>query len=109
MSHNPWYNYRGQVKVSYPPSLDSVALRALFDNLGELADATASDQDVSVSAWRETTALAIDNSIRTVKKADWRGNRLKEREVRNAIKAELGDDETLIDMIFEIVKAQSDY
>ena len=100
---------RPDLQVSYPPSLDSVALRALFDNLGEMADATASDQDVSISAWRETTALAIDNSIRTVKKADWRGNRLKEREVRNAIKAELGDDETLIDMIFEIVKAQSDY
>ena len=100
---------RPDLQVSYPPSLDSVALRALFDNLGELADATASDQDVSISAWRETTALAIDNSIRTVKKADWRGNRLKEREVRNAIKAELGDHETLIDMIFEIVKAQSDY
>ena len=100
---------RPDLQVSYPPSLDSVALRALFDNLGELADATAPDQDVSISAWRETKALAIDNSIRNVKKADWRGNRLKEREVRNAIKAELGDDETFIDAIFEMVKAQSDY
>ena len=99
---------RPDLQVSYPPSLDSVALGALFDNLGELSGATASDQDVSISAWRETKALAIDNSVRTVKKADWRGSRLKEREVRNAIKAELGDCETLIDMIFEIVKAQSD-
>ena len=100
---------RPDLQVSYPPSLDSVALRALFDNLGELSGATASDQDVSISAWRETKALAINNSVRTVKKADWRGSRLKEREVRNAIKAELGDYETRIDMIFEIVKAQSDY
>ena len=62
-----------------------------------------------MSDWTEAKALAIDYSIRTVKKADWRGNRLKEREVRKAIESELGDDEGLLDMIFEIAKAQSDY
>ena len=44
-----------------------------------------------------------------MKKADWRGNRFKEREVRNAIKAELGDDDALVDTVLEIVKAQRDY
>ena len=44
-----------------------------------------------------------------MKKADWRGNRFKEREVRNAIEAVLGDDDALVDRIFEIVKAQRDY
>ena len=57
---------------------------------------------------REAKALALDRAIRGVKKADWRGNRFKEREVRNAIKSEL-DDEGVINTIFEIVKAQSDY
>ena len=47
--------------------------------------------------------------IRNVKKADWRGNRIKEREVRNAIRSELGGDKDLVDKIFEIVKAQNDY
>ena len=61
-------------------------------------------------AWpREKLALALDAAIRAVKKADWRGNRFKEREVRNAIKAELGDHETMVDRIFEIVKAQREY
>jgi type I restriction enzyme R subunit len=44
-----------------------------------------------------------------VKKADWRGNRFKEREVLNAIQAELGEDEALVGRIFEIVKAQREY
>ena len=42
---------------------------------------------------REAKSLALDFAIRDVKKADWRGNTFKEREVRNAIKSELGDDD----------------
>ena len=58
---------------------------------------------------REAKALALDRAIRRVKKADWRGSRIKEREVRNAIHAELGGNESLVSAIFEIVKAQSEY
>ena len=58
---------------------------------------------------REELALALDGAIRAVKKADWRGNRFKEREVRNAIQARLGEDDALVDRIFEIVKAQREY
>ena len=58
---------------------------------------------------REATALALDHAICDVKKADWRGNRFKEREIRNAIKSTLGGDEGVVSKIFEIVKAQSDY
>jgi len=53
-------------------------------------------------------ALAIDSAIRSVKKADWRGNKFKEREVLRAIKSEL-DDENLAEQIFAIVKNQQDY
>ena len=56
----------------------------------------------------ELAALALDDAIRDVKKADWRGNRFKEREVRNAIQSVLEDD-ALADTLFEIVKAQRDY
>ena len=100
---------RTELQLSYPSSLKTAALRSLFDNLGGLGDAPGSDEGESIPDWREAKALALDHSIRTVKKADWRGSRLKEREVRNVIKSEFGDDEALIDMIFEIVKAQSDY
>jgi len=58
---------------------------------------------------RQERAIAIDRAIRHVKKADWRGNRFKEREVRNAIRAEVNGDEALTDDLFEIVKAQREY
>ena len=43
-----------------------------------------------------------------MKKANWRDNKFKEREVRLAIKSILGDDEAGVDSIFEIVKALPD-
>ena len=58
---------------------------------------------------REAEAIALDNAIRNVKKAGWRGNRFKEKEVHIAIKSVLGDDDGLVDAIFEIVKNQRDY
>ncbi len=82
----------------YPAGIDTAAQQALYDNLG---------QDTTLT-W------ALDEKIRAVKKADWRGNRFKEREVRNAIAAvldthvrdiEIPDIET----VFELVKNQSDY
>ena len=85
----------------YPQSLNSAAKRALYDNL---------NQD-------EALALAIDDTIRQTKKDGWRGNKIKEREVKNAIKKYLDspedcDSEALLrsaDRIFEIVKSQSEY
>ena len=54
-------------------------------------------------------ARAIDAAVRRVRKADWRGNRIKEREVRNAVRRALGGDDALTETIFEIVKAQHEY
>ena len=83
---------------SYPAAINTDTLRALFDNLeGETQSA------------REKLALAIDRAIREVKKADWRGNKFKKLEVRNAIEVVLGSDDVLVDSIFEIVKAQREY
>ena len=47
---------------------------------------------VAESAVAETAALAVDEAIRLVKKADWRGHKFKEKQVRNAIKKVLQDD-----------------
>ena len=102
-----------ETQSSYPGRINSAALRALFDNLDEvtvsatqkLSSGYGSDDVMNA---REARALAVDAAIRLVKKADWRGNRFKEREVHNAIKSEL-DDEGLVKTIFEIVKAQGDY
>lgn len=96
----------------YPLSINSPARRALYDNLkavpglGKLVQHKdkVADSAAEVAEW---TALALDDAIRQVKKADWRGNRFKEREVRNAIQSMLEDD-SLVESIFQIVKAQRD-
>jgi len=100
---------------SYPPRIDSAALRALYDNLEEPRAAAVRERPgspyagMTESDGRVEQGIALDRAIRQVKKADWRGNRFKEREVRNAIRGELAGDEALVDAVFEIVKAQRDY
>ena len=95
-------------QFTYPASINSAALQAIFDNLAEPVDGTDPAADELDTDARESKALALDYAIRNVKKADWRGSRIKERELRYAIKSELGDDES-VDKMFEIVKAQNEY
>ncbi len=75
----------------YPSSLNSNAKRALYDNL---------DKD-------ERLALILDSEIHLTKKDDWRGNKIKEREVKYTIKKHLPADK--VDEIFKIVKNQAEY
>jgi len=61
-----------------------------------------------------TLALKLDQKIRNEKKADWRGNRFKEQEVRNAIASVLGSqvretDTADVETVMELVRNQSDY
>ena len=51
---------------------------------------------------------ALDAEIRSTKKDDWRGNKIKEREVKYAIKKHIKEDEEA-ERIFELVKNQSEY
>lgn len=81
-----------ETAASYPAALNSKAKRALFDNL---------ERD-------EALALAIDEEIRLTKKDSWRGNKFKEKEVRNAIKKHVADPGQL-DVIFELVWNQDEY
>ena len=82
-----------ETKSTYPQAINTHARRALYDNLGG----------------DENLAVGVDEAILKVKKADWRGNTFKEKEVRVAIKSVLGGDEQRVDTIFEIVKNQRDY
>jgi type I restriction enzyme R subunit len=83
-----------ETQRTYPASIITPALRALYDNL---------DQN-------EALVIALDTVIRTTKKEGWRGHPMKEREVRNAVKSVLNrfgiesPDETM-----KIVKHQNEY
>jgi type I restriction enzyme R subunit len=105
---------RPESQADYPAAIDTGALRALYDNLDiPTPSRTGAGRFPSTpavaSTTREKLAVALDYAIRAVKKADWRGNRFKEREVHNAIRAKLGEDDAVVDRIFEIVKAQREY
>jgi type I restriction enzyme R subunit len=78
----------------YPASVDTKAKQALYDNLG---------QD-------EAKSLAVDKAVMDSREAGFRGNLLKEKRIRLAIKKvlpNLSDDE--IKSLFEIIKNQHEY
>jgi type I restriction enzyme R subunit len=79
-------------EAAYPKSLNTRGRRALYDNLRK----------------NEQTAIAVDAAIRRVKKDAWRGNRVKELEIRYAIREILQDD-VLTNQILDIVKKQAEY
>ncbi len=78
--------------TAYPKSLNTRAKRALYNNLGN----------------DEQLAINLDAAIQHTKKDGWRGNRIKEREVRYVIQ-EVLHEETLTNQIFELVKNQDEY
>jgi len=101
-------------QAEYPTRINNAALRALYDNLDGVDALVVRERPDPYKPGgnedpREALALSIDRAIRDVKKADWRGNRFKEREVRNAIQSVIGVDGGLVDTLFEIVKNQREY
>lgn len=82
-----------QASAGYPSSMDSLAKRALYDNFGNDA----------------VLATKIDSAIRYTKKADWVGDRFKEREIANAIREETTGYDIDISSVMELAKAQKDY
>jgi type I restriction enzyme R subunit len=77
----------------YPTSMDTAAKRALYDNLGE----------------DELLVTKIDAAIRFTKKADWVGDRFKEREVANAVRQEAEDYDVDIQQVMELARTQKEY
>ncbi|HEM8141385.1 TPA: type I restriction endonuclease subunit R [Providencia rettgeri] len=82
-----------QTASSYPASMDTNPKRAFYDNFGK----------------DELLATKIDSAIRYTKKADWVGDRFKEREIANAIREETADYELDIQAVMELAKAQKEY
>lgn len=86
----------------YPVSINTGALRALFDNLENISE----DR-------KKAGAIALDRAIREARTDDWRGHIFRERRIRNAIMRvisdQLGDCAFDIDTLFELVKNQDEY
>lgn len=76
---------------SYPKTINTKAKKALYDNLGQNEDLTNS----------------IDNLVRNTKKDSWRGNRIKEREVKNALREFVHESD--LERVFELIKNQDEY
>jgi type I restriction enzyme R subunit len=82
-----------QTTTHYPSSMDSGAKRAFYDNFGG----------------DEVLANMIDQAIRYTKKADWVGDRFKEREIANAIREQIQGYDVDIEKVLALAKAQKDY
>ncbi|OBP16847.1 restriction endonuclease subunit R [Rheinheimera sp. SA_1] len=78
---------------SYPDSVDTMAKRALYDNLGK----------------DEVLVTKIDSAVRYTKKAEWLGDKLKEKEIAFAIQQETADYEVDVQAVMDLVKAQKEY
>lgn len=83
----------GPGAAAYPRRLDTLAKRALYDNL---------DKD-------ETLALAVHEAVYANRQDDWRNNPFKIKRVENAIKAVLKNDEPTTERVLELVKNQHEY
>ena len=83
------------VSEAYPEQVVNPPQRAFYDNLSNDAN----------------TAVKVDEAIREVKEAGWRGNTLKEKKVRRAIARTIGRnvDDQLVTDVFEIAMHQDAY
>ncbi|WHR51252.1 HsdR family type I site-specific deoxyribonuclease [Vibrio furnissii] len=80
-------------QVQYPESMDTNGKRSLYDNLGEDA----------------VLVTKIDTAIRYTKRADWIGDRFKEKAVANAVRQEIEGTSLDILDVMELIKAQVEY
>jgi len=80
-------------QCEYPASLDTRAKQALYDNLDG----------------NEALAHHIDAAVRYTKKDGWVGNRVKEREVENAVREALADHRFELKKVVDLIKNQHEY
>ena len=84
---------KGESDTAYPEWADNGARRALYDFFYP---------DLNL-------AVIIDRAVRHSKPDSWVGNKLKEKKVRQAIRAALPGDFDKVDDLFDLVKARDEY
>ncbi|ELR5464739.1 restriction endonuclease subunit R, partial [Escherichia coli] len=77
----------------YPATMDTQAKRAFYDNFGH----------------DEVLATRIDTTIRYTKRAEWIGDRFKEREIANALREETASYNIDIDEVIALARQQKEY
>ncbi|MCF2909923.1 HsdR family type I site-specific deoxyribonuclease [Pseudoalteromonas sp. DL2-H2.2] len=78
---------------SYPETINTPAKQAIYDNFGN----------------DEVLTTKIDSAVRYTKKADWLGDRFKEREIANSVRQETAEYNLDIVDVMELIKAQKEY
>jgi type I restriction enzyme R subunit len=76
-----------------PANLNTPGKRALFNNLSH----------------NEELALKIDDKVKQVRPADWRGTKARENIIKAALFPLLGNDKNEVERIFLIITAQREY
>ena len=115
----------GEGGGSYPKGLDTPAQRAIYDNLpAELPDqglprhpagqarqaaASALVKSDNMPDLRESVALEVDRAVLKARPADWRGHRIKEKQIYRAVRDALGPFKAFASKVFDIVKARNEY
>ena len=84
---------RPEESSDYPASMNTVARRALYDNLD-------GDEDL---------AERVDAAIHSARMDSWRSNKVKEKRVLYAIQEALGDRADEADAIFDLAISQREY
>jgi type I restriction enzyme R subunit len=98
------------VAADTPKELNTPGKRALYSNLQPKVDPCAGvaiqdgDDDPILRL-----ALTIDQKVREVSPADWRGNASRESYIKAALLPLLGFDKTEVERIFLILTAQREY
>jgi type I restriction enzyme R subunit len=85
-----------------PPELDTPAKQSIYSNLPKSGIGAEVDPRLKL-------ALEIDECVRKSRPDDWRGNVIKENEIKRALLDVLANDEDEMERIFQVIVAQAEY
>jgi type I restriction enzyme R subunit len=99
--------------ASTPPQLDTPGKRALYNNLKQPPRSDRAGEgppeDSTYGNLALDLALRIDEAVKRVRPAGWRGVQTRENVIKATLFALLGKSEAEVERIFQIIKVQKEY
>ena len=92
-----------------PAELDTPGKRALYSNLRPPQDPNAPNVVRESDTQSTLLALRIDETVRRVRPAGWRGHQARENTIKAALLPLLGNNKVEVERIFHILIAQREY